>query len=148
MSCSFSQPLVNMLDKQQCFTHRSQTGAHSILSCSCIHSMYQMMIRLHQLQIKSTLRTSLSGGARLALPMLAQVLIVVAVIVDPEQHSWPAVWTATRDCSGTSAESTYNNVQTITFHQTVATVATVTHRFSERLRAVSRHAAFRPLQWH
>lgn len=136
MSCSFSQPLVNMLDKQQCFTHRSQAGAHSILSCSCIHSMYQMMIRLHQLQIKSTLRTSLSGGARLALLMLAQVLVAEAVITDSGEHSWHAVWTTTLHYSGTSAESHCTCRQSHCIRQWQRDTQSLV-----RLRAVSRHAA-------
>jgi len=100
----------------------SQAGAQSILGCSCIQSAYEMMMNVHQSQTKGTLRTSLSGGARLALLMLAQLLIIVAVITDSGQHSWHAMWIATLDCSNTSDQPMHNNMQTITLYQTVATL--------------------------
>ncbi len=78
------------------------------------------MMRIHHAQPKSTLRTSLSEGAcaRLAVLMLAQVLLVVAVIIHFGQHSWHAMWIVTLGCSGISDDS----MQTTMLYQTVATV--------------------------
>ena len=84
--------------------------------------MYQLMLRIHQSQTKGTLRTSLSGGARLTVLMLVQVLVVVAVTFDLGQHSWHAMWSSILDCSGTSDESMHNSMQTTALYQTVATV--------------------------
>ena len=70
-------------------------------------------MNFHQSQTK---RTGLSAGVRLTLLMLAQVLLVVAVITDPRHHSWPAMWIASLDCSSTSDESMHNYMQTVALY--------------------------------